>query len=43
MELKTTISHNNKSYLKLCAISYKEINKNKVKIPATYDMGWQKI
>ena len=26
-----------------CDLSYKEINKNKVKLTVTYDMGWQKI
>ena len=41
-EMKHTLEHNNKSYGDWCAISYKDKNKNKVKLTVTYDMGWQK-
>ena len=41
-EIKETLEHNNQSYVKWCALSDKEKNKNKVKLTVTYYMGWQK-
>ena len=43
IEIKSTLADWNKSYVQWCAISDEEINKNKVKLTATYDMDWQKI
>ena len=39
MEIKSTLSHNSKLYVQWCALSDEEINKNKVKLTATYNMG----
>ena len=41
--IKEALEHNNQSYVNWCALSYKERNKNKVKLTVTYDMGCQKI
>ena len=41
IKLKYTQAHNNKSYVRWCAISDEEINLKKVKLTVTYDMGWQ--
>ena len=41
-EIKDILEHNNQSYVDWCDLSDKGENKNKVKITATYDMGWQK-
>ena len=42
MEMKYTIAHNKKTYVKHCALTYEETNKNRVKLNLTHDMGWQK-
>ena len=42
IEIKSTLSHNNQSYVQWCAQSYEERNKNKLKLTVIYDMGWQK-
>ena len=42
-DIKYTLEHNNQSYGEWCAQIDKEKNNNKVKLPGTYDMGWQKI
>ena len=39
--MKATLAHNNQSCVQWCDISYEGINKNKVKLTVTYDMGWQ--
>ena len=41
-KIKEALEQNNQSYVNCCALSYKERNKNKVKIIVTYDMGCQK-
>ena len=39
IEIKTTLVHNNQSYVQWCDISDEKINKNKVEFTVTYDMG----
>ena len=41
IEIKPTLTHNNQLYVQWCAISDDKINKNKVKLTVTYDMGRQ--
>ena len=40
--IKATISYNNPSYVTWCSRLDEDINKNKVKLTVTYDMGWYK-
>ena len=42
IRIKDTLAHNNQLYVKWCALSDEERNKNKVKLTVTYDMGCQK-
>ena len=42
IEIQSTLSHNNQSYVQWYSLSDEDRNKNKVKLTVTYDMFWKK-
>ena len=43
IKIKDTLLQKNQYYVQLCALSYEERHKNKIKLTVAYDTGWQNI